>query len=121
MVIQQTTADAMEFIIQRLSDGNGPDIITICLFTTKGEHTFVSIGHQFPAFFSRDPSGAAKSSHGIDEQVLHALASQKTISGADVGIGPYIREDGHVSGKGQEKRHGADGVRNKRAVLSVFC
>jgi len=37
----------------------------------------VTFPHQFPAFLSRDPSGAAKARNRIDEQVLHALASSK--------------------------------------------
>ena len=75
VVIQQTAADAMEFIIQGRSDPHGWNIVTVCLFTAEGEHTLVTFRHQLPALLCRDPSGTAKAGNGVDEQVLHGLAS----------------------------------------------
>ena len=75
MVIQQAASQAMDFIIQCRADPDRGNILTIGLFAAEGEHTFVTLRHQFPALFRRDSSGTAKTSNGVDEQVLHELAS----------------------------------------------
>ena len=75
MVIQDAATGCMHFIIQGAADLHRGNIVTICLFTAEGEHTVVTLPHQLPALFSRDPSGTAKARNGVDEQLLHALAS----------------------------------------------
>ena len=46
-------------------------IITVGLFPAVCDDAFMSVLHQFPAGFRRDPPGAAKASNGVDEQIFH--------------------------------------------------